>query len=131
MKSFSTTNPLSSGKIFIPFLQLSVNMWVIVLSFGIIGFLTPMIYGYIRGFPVPHVQDELSYTVAADTYANGRLTNPTPAHFEHFEVAHVLMEPSYISKYPPLQGVFMAAGQILFGHQIFGVWLSCGLFAAS
>ena len=30
-----------------------------------------------------------------------------------------------------MQGIFMAVGQVLFGHQIFGVWLSCGFMAAA
>ncbi len=111
--------------------QFFYNKKLLVLSFGIVGFVAPMIYGFINGFPVPHAHDELAYTVAADTYASGRVTNPTPAYFEHFETPHVLMEPSYISKYPPMQGLLMAAGQVLFGRQIFGVWLSCGIMAAA
>lgn len=131
MKSFTNSSHLSNGQVFVPVLQKYVKTWIVVLCFGIVGFVTPTIQGYFWGFPVAHVQDELSYTVAADTYASGRLTNPTPAFFESFETPHVLMEPSYISKYPPLQGMFMAAGQVVFGNQIFGVWLSCGLMAAS
>ncbi len=104
---------------------------VTLLLFFLIGTLLPMTWGFIRGFPVPHAQDEFSYTVAADTYAHGRITNPTPPSFESFESGHIIVEPSYISKYPPLQGLFMAIGQILFNQQIFGVWLSCGLMAAS
>lgn len=131
MQNLSVSDDFSSKKLSLPFAEFNVDTWVITLAFGIVGFVLPMFYGYLFGFPVAHVQDELSYTVAADTYANGKITNPTPAHFEHFETSHVLMEPSYISKYPPLQGMFMAVGQVVFGHQIFGVWLSCGLFAAA
>src|SRR5690242_17853794 len=82
------------------------RVYQVVLAFGMIGFLLPFILALIIGFPIPQVQDELSYTVAADTYAHFRITNPTPANFESFETPHVLMEPSYISKYPPMQGVF-------------------------
>lgn len=105
--------------------------WVLAATFAFVGFLIPTIYGFIFGFPVAHVQDELSYTVAADTYAHGRLTNPTPVFWESVETPHVIMEPSYISKYPPLQGMFMALGQVVFGNQIFGVWISCGVFAGA
>src|SRR5271154_1428681 len=81
--------------------------------------------------PDPYIQDEFSYLLQADTFAHGRLTNPTPARAEFFESGQILVRPSYASKYPPGHSFAMAIGERLFGHPWFGVWLSCGALAAA
>ena len=80
--------------------------------------------------PRPAIQDEFSYLLAADTFASGRLANPTPAFPEHFETLQELIRPAYGSKYPPFSGLVMAAAQKLTGQPWIGVWFSMGVLCA-
>lgn len=77
--------------------------------------------------PVPVIQDEFSYVLGGETFAMGRLANPSHQLWPFFETMHVNMHPTYASKYPPAQAVFLALGIGLFGHPWYGVWLSMGL----
>ena len=80
--------------------------------------------------PQPKIHDEFSHLLAADTFAHGRLVNPGLRCWEHFESFHINVTPAYVSMEPPLHGMMLAAGQVLFQTPWAGVVLEAVLMSA-
>jgi hypothetical protein len=83
----------------------------------------------LRGYPKPEprTHDEFAYIFGGETFAKGRLATPTHPMWRFFETEHINMQPTYVSKYPPAQSIFLALGIRLFGHPWYGVLISVAL----
>ncbi len=102
-----------------------------VLVVGVSAFVVRLAILALCPVPLPFVQDDFSFLLAANTFALGRLANPTPALWTHFETIQVTMQPTYVSMYFPAQGLILAAGKVLFGHPWFGLLCITSLMCAA
>jgi hypothetical protein len=82
----------------------------IVFAVAFAVFSLPLLIG---GPLPPSAHDEFGNLLGADTFLHGRLTNPTPAHWRFFQTIHELLWPTYASKFPPGEGLFLAAGRLM------------------
>ncbi len=81
--------------------------------------------------PLPFMPGDFSFLLAADTFAHGRLANPTPVMWIHFESIHISMQPTYMSMYFPSVGLLLAAGKVLFGNPWFAILIANALMCAA
>ena len=83
-------------------------------------------------FPVPNpfLPDDFSFLFAAETFLHGRLVNPTPAMWTHFETIHITLQP-YASMYFPAPGLMLAGGKLLFGTPWAGLLITTALMCGA
>ncbi len=82
------------------------------------------------GMPRAGIADEFGYLLIADTFAHGRMSNPTPPMWKSLETIHVFHTPTYQSQYPIGYPAVLALAQVLLKNPWWGVLfvtaLMCG-----
>jgi hypothetical protein len=121
----------SFSKVERAFRPLARRRWLAVTTVGLTGLLLRLAILPFCPVPIPFVPDDFSFLLSADTFADGRLANPTPAMWTHLESIHITMQPTYTSMYFPAQGLVLAAGRVLLGHPWFGQLLASALMCAA
>ncbi|MGA2671591.1 MAG: hypothetical protein ABSE99_00070 [Terracidiphilus sp.] len=113
------------------FARLARRKGLAVVAVGLSAFFLRLAILPLCPIPLPFIPDDFSFLLASDTFLHGRLTNPTPAMWVHFETLHITMQPTYMSMYFPAQGLLMAAGKVFFGHPWFGILTASALMCAA
>ncbi|MCA9126839.1 MAG: hypothetical protein KDB22_07135 [Planctomycetales bacterium] len=80
---------------------------------------------------VPRIHDEFSQLLSADTLLHGRMANPRPEVWQPLQSFHIIMNPSYASKYPLGPGLLIAAGIFLLGSPVSGCWFAACICSSS
>lgn len=111
--------------------HLARRKWLAVLSVGLSVLLLRLALLPLFPVPLPFSSDDFSFLLAGDTFAHGRLTNPTPAMWTHFETIHIAMQPTYQSMYFPGQGLILAASKVVFDNSWIGLLIVSALMCAA
>jgi hypothetical protein len=111
--------------------QVARRRGLAVLSTGLSVLLLRLAMLPLLPIPLPFSCDDFSFLLAADTFAHGRLTNPTPAMWMSFETIHVTMKPTYMTMYFPGEALTLAAGKVLLGNWWFGSLVVSALMCAA
>ncbi len=101
------------------------------LACAVLAFAGSALVAWLVFWPEPRIHDEFNYLLSADTFLQGRLSNPTHPFWEHFETFHVIHHPSYSTKFPPGSGLLIALGWAVGGHPLVGIWLSSALLCGA
>jgi hypothetical protein len=81
--------------------------------------------------PQPGIHDDFAYLLLGDTFAHGRVANPTHPLWIYFESFHINQQPTYGTMFYPAQGLILALGQVIARQPYVGVWLTAAAMCAA